>query len=93
MSNLPDDVKASDPYWDNPDYNCEECGNPVGGEAYAKWAESIDTDEDGGMVADPMLCGECYCLEMGVCMECESELNQDLMCTCMGCDLFGRSQG
>lgn len=87
---LPDDVKPTNPYWDDEEFDCEECGNPVEGDAYNKWAESIAPDEDGFVIAAPLLCWECYCSEMGICQECREPLNQDIMCLNGGCDMFGR---
>lgn len=92
MSNLPDDVKSTNPHWDDREYECDVCSTPVEGEAVEKWLASIEPDEDGQPTSDPMLCWECYCDWMGVCVECEGELNQDITCTCIGCDKFGVEQ-
>ena len=93
MSNLPDDVSPHNTYWDNEDYDCEECDSPVESEAYEKWIQTIDGDEDGNVTAGPLLCWSCHCGEMGICQECREPLNQDAMCLNGGCDMFGRSVG
>lgn len=92
MSNLPDDVKPTNPYWNNQDYNCKECDAPVEGEMIVKWLASLEPDEDNHVTADELSCWVCHCTQMGVCTECEGALNQDLVCSCIGCDKFGVEQ-
>ena len=72
------------------EYLCEECEAAVEGRAYEKWQRSLEPDEDGGICADPLLCWDCYCWEVGMCPYCEEALTNDLTCPNSGCEMYGR---